>query len=147
LAVLAAGTLARWFAICGRQLSWRAAALILLLLVSCGGQVYALSILGQKKAFSTRLARALEGVAPRVVVTNVWWAGHEMYASFFDRTIFYVKTQAQFDTLAAALRTRGIDEVVFAARPQPGARASGAVRVDDGTWGFYSLDLFVTDLR
>jgi hypothetical protein len=147
LAVLAAGTLVRWFDAVGRRVSWRVSAVAVLLLVSGAGQLYSVNILGEKKAYCERLAHAVERFPQPVVITNVWWVGHEMYASFFDKSIFFIKTQAQFDALAATLRSRGIDQVLFAARPQPGAGQNDAVRVEDGTWGFYSLDLFIADLR
>jgi len=147
LAVLAAGTLDRWNAAAGRRRSWRTAAIGLLLLVSCAGQVYSIAVLAQKKAYSERLARAVAGFPQKAVVTNVWWVGHEMHATFFARPIFYIRSQEQFDALAARLRARGIDSVLFASRPQPGRADGATVRVRDGTWDFYSLDLFAAPLR
>jgi hypothetical protein len=86
-------------------------------------------------------------IEPTVVVTNVWWVGHELYASFFDRSVFYVQTQEQLESLGARLYAQGVRRFVLATRPQAGSAATGAVRVDDGGWNFYSLDLLVSDLR
>lgn len=147
LAVLAAGTLRRWFAAAKTRLPWQAAAFAMLALVSCAGQVYSIRVLHDKYAYCERLASALDRFPQRAVLTNVWWAGHEMYASFFERPIFYIRTPAQFEVLAARLRAQGIDEALFVSRAGTAPRAAGTVTVSDGRWGFYALDLVVIDLQ
>ncbi len=146
LAVLAARTCERWQDAPRRSVRWRPALLVALVAVSCAAQIWALGVLRHKQAFSERLSRTVAAMAPRVVVTNVWWVGHEMYASFFDRTIYYVRTQAQYDALEKALEARGVDSILYAARPLATSPAPGTVHVTDG-WGFYALDLFPVSLR
>jgi len=144
LAALAAATLAEWRDRPGRRRAFASAALAALLTVSIAGQGYSLTLLRQKKLYSERLERALAGLEPQVVITDVWWVGHELHAAFRERTIYFVRSQAQFETLIGRLSARGTDRFVFVSRPRPGPAAAGTIRVDDGGWNFYSLDLLVT---
>lgn len=147
LAVLAAHTLGAWHAQAGRGAGAKAAPVVLLLLVSVAAQAYSLTLLREKKLYSEQLSLAMSRLQPTVVVTNVWWAGHEMYDTFSRRPIFYVRAQDELEALAPRLKARGIDRFILATRPRPGAPAPGVVRVEDGGWGFYSLDLQVADVR
>ncbi|MBK9471427.1 MAG: hypothetical protein IPO18_03975 [bacterium] len=147
LAVLAAGTLADWFESPGRRARLALAPIGLLLVVSVACQAYSVKVVRDKKLYSERLAQAMSTIEPTVVVTDVWWVGHELYASFFDRSVFYVRSQAQLEALGARLHAQGIRRFVWATRPRAGSAPTGAVRVDDGGWDFYSLDLLVSDLR
>ncbi|MBK8167080.1 MAG: hypothetical protein IPK64_14165 [bacterium] len=146
LAVLAVAAMADWRDRPGRRPAVAWAGLAAVLLVSIAGQAYSVTLVRHKKLHAERLAMAMEQLEPQVVITDVWWAGHELYASFRDRTIFYVRSQAQLEALAGQLVARGVDRFVFATRPRPGPAAPGAIRVDDGGWGFYSLDLLVSPL-
>lgn len=146
LAVLAVAAMVDWRDRPGRRPAVAWAGLAALLLVSIAGQAYSVTLLRHKKLHSERLAVAMEKLEPKVVITDVWWAGHEMYASFGDRTIYYVRSQSQLESLAGKLVERGVDRFVFATRPRPGPAAPGTVRVDDGGWSFYSLDLLVSPL-
>ncbi len=146
LSVLAVATVAEWRARPGRRPAVAWAALAAVLFVSVASQAYSVSLVRHKKQHSARLADAMERLEPKVVITDVWWAGHELYAAFRERTIFYVRSQAQLESLAAKLVARGADSFVFVTRPRPGPPAAGALRVDDGGWGFYSLDLLVSPL-
>lgn len=146
LAVLAVAAVADWRDRPGRRSAVAWAGLAAVLLVSIAGQAYSVTLVRHKKLHSERLAVAMEKLEPRVVITDVWWAGHELYASFRDRTIFYVRSQPQLESLAGKLVARGVDRFVFVTRPRPGPAAPGAIRVDDGGWGFYSLDLLVSPL-
>lgn len=147
LAVLAAGTLADWYERPGRRARLAMAPIVLLLAVSVAGQVYSVKLVRDKKLYSERLAQVMATLEPAVVVTNVWWVGHELHASFFDRSIFYVQSQAQLEALGARLRAQGVDRFVLATRPRAATVPAGVVRVDDGGWNFYSLDLLVSELR
>jgi len=143
LAVLAAATLSRWWQIAGTRRGWQAAVIGLLLLTSCVAQIESVRTLARKKAFSERLNRTVAGIRQPVIVTNVWWFGHELYSVFFDRPIFYLRSQAELERLAATLHTRGVREFVLATRPQPGPKPLSVLRVDDGGWNFYSLDFVI----
>jgi len=142
-AVLAAATLARWWQIAGTRRGWQAAVIGLLLLTSCVAQIESVRTLARKKAFSERLNRTVAGISQPIIVTNVWWLGHELYSVFFDRPIFYLRTQAELEQLAATLHTRGVREFVLATRPQQGPKPPSVLRVDDGGWNFYSLDFVI----
>lgn len=147
LAVLAAGTLVEWYERPGRRAGRALAPIVLLLAVSVACQAWSVKIVRDKKLYSERLAQAVATLEPTVVITDVWWVGHEMNASFFDRSIFFVRSQAQLEALGARLQAQGIDRFIWATRPQSATVPAGAVRVDDGGWNFYSLDLLVSELR
>lgn len=141
LAVPAAGTLARWWTGAAGKVAWsRAVILGLLVLVSVVGQVKSVNLLQKKKAFSVELSQTVAKIQHPVVVSNVWWLGHEMYSVFFDKSIFFVSSQEQLDQLEAKLHARGIREFMYVSRPQPGPSRPGVVRIEDGGWNFYSLD-------
>lgn len=146
LAALAVAALADWRDRPGRRPAAAWAALVAVLLVSVASQAYSVTLVRHKRLHAERLAQAMERLEPRVVITDVWWAGHELYASFRERTIFFVRSQAQLETLTAKLAARGEESFVFATRPRQGPPPPGALRVDDGGWDFYSLDLLVSPL-
>lgn len=141
LAVPAAGTLARWWTGAEGKVAWsRALIMGLLLLVSVVGQVKSVHLLREKKAFTVELSQTVAKIQHPVVVTNVWWLGHEMYSVFFDKSIFFIQSQEQLDQLEAKLHARGFREFMYISRPQPGPAGPGIVRLEDGGWNFYSLD-------
>lgn len=146
LAALAARTLGDWFALPGRRPRAALAAVAAVMLVSVAAQAWSVGLVRDKKLHAARVAQALERLEPRVVITDVWWAGHEMYEVFADRTIFYVRSQEQINDLVERLHARGTRQFVFATRPRPGPAAPGVIRVDDAGWGFYSLDLLVSPI-
>ena len=86
------------------------------------------------------LSQTVAKIQHPVVVSNVWWLGHEMYSVFFDKSIFFISSQEQLDQLEAKLHARGIREFMYVSRPQPGPSSPGVVRIEDGGWNFYSLD-------
>ena len=139
--VLAAGTLSQWSkAAVGKGSHGGSIVIGLLVLLSVVAQVGSVELLGRKKAFSEQLSRTVAGFSGPVVVSNVWWLGHEMYSVFFDKSIFYIRTQMQLDRLEAALYAKGYREIIFASRPSPGPSRPGVMRIEDGGWNFYSLD-------
>jgi hypothetical protein len=141
LAVPAAGNLARWFAAGGSGALRRSVIIGLLILVSVAGQVGSIDLLNKKKAFSVRLAETAAGFSGPVIVTNVWWLGHELHSVFFDKAIFYVRTQEELQKLEVGLRAQNVREFLFVTRPHPGPVQPGELRIDDGGWNFYSLDV------
>ncbi len=141
-AVLAAGNLSRWLkALSGKGFHGGSIIIGLLVLASLVAQVGSVELLGRKKAFSEKLSRTVADFPQPVVVTNVWWLGHEMYSVFFDKSIFYVRSQEKLDRLEADLYARGIREYVYISRPRPGPKRPGVMRIMDDGWNFYSLDL------
>ncbi len=147
MAVTAAGTLSHWLLAEGKTARWRSLTIGLLLVVSVAAQVKSVDILSRKKAFSERLSQTAASLTQPIVVTNVWWLGHEMYQVFFDKSIFYIQTQEQLESLEAALAARGHHEFIYATRPHRGPKRPGELRVDDGGWNFYSLDFIVAPVR
>lgn len=147
LTVLAVRAFADWREGGARRPGWAWAAVSGLVVVSIAAQVYSVTIVREKKLYSERLAVAMERMEPDVVITDVWWAGHELYEAFRERTIYFVSSQAQLESLAGRLSARGVTSFVFATRPRPGPAPAGTVRVLDGGWDFYSLDLLVSPIR
>ncbi len=141
LAVPAAGNLAKWWTAREAKISWRTVLVGFLVLVSLVGQVASVNLLQRKKAFSVRLAQTISQLETPVVVTNVWWLGHELNTVFFDKAIFYIRTQEELQQLEAGLREKQIREFLFINRPHPGPVQPGELRIDDGGWNFYSLDI------
>ena len=81
----------------------------------------------------------------KVLVTDVWWAGHALNGIFFQREIYYAPSRDQFDRLLPRLRQRGVREFLFVTQPRPGVRPN--VRVDDGGLDVYTLDFIVSPLE
>ncbi len=139
LAVLAAGNLAHWWSAGGSGSGKSSLVFALLLLVSIIGQIGSLDMLKQKKTFSVELAETIAKFSDPVLVTDVWWLGHELHSVFYDKAIFYVRSQDDLTKLEAGLRKNGFHEFLYVTRPHPGPIQPGEVRIDDGGWNFYSL--------
>ena len=146
-AILAVTTLARWFDTVGHKIRLQAVIVGLLILLSFTGQIYSVHILAKKKDFSFRANEQIRKYPQQVVITNIWWGGHELYSAFHQKSIFYVQTQEQFNELEARLRKNGHREFVFVTRTRPGLDNPAAVKVNDGGLNFYSLNFFVSRIE
>ena len=139
LAVLAAGNLARWWSTEGSRTRKNSVIIGMLVVVSIIGQVGSVEMLKKKKTLSVELSNTVAKFSDPVLVTNVWWLGHELHSVFFDKAIFYVRSQEELTKLEAGLRQQNIHDFLFVTRPHPGPIQPGEVLVDDGGWNFYSL--------
>lgn len=143
LAVTAAGTLARWIRAGGLKMRWAGASVAMLIMVSILAQGQAVHLLHQKKVFSLQLAETLARFPHKVVVTNIFWLGHEMYDLFDEKTVFFFKDSSELNKLVPKIGARGHREALLVTPPQGPNPPPGVVRLNDEKWGFYGLDISV----
>ncbi len=141
LGVLAAKNLATWGAQPDRAARAHRAIVGLVIAVSLVAQLASVGLLGLKRDFSFRLNDELARWPDVPVVTDVWWAGHELWRDFAARPTFLVRSAAEIDDLDERLRAAGHREVVFVTAPSRQAPGPGVVEIDDGGLRFFTLTM------
>jgi hypothetical protein len=147
LVLPAAANLVRWLARHGRRRKLGTIALALVLLMSFGAQVYSIQLLQKRKEFSYRLSREIQRRPEPVVVTPVWWAPQDLFAAFYDKAIFHVRTEDQVDRLLARLRRAKHDHFLFVVPRGTESRGTLVARVDDEGLDFFALDFLRVETR
>jgi hypothetical protein len=115
---------------------------VLALALSISMQVYSLTLLNRRKAFSAELNRAVAERPEEVIVASGWYVPQELAFSFFDKQIFLIETQEAADRLIGTLKRNGTREVLFAVSPPTRDAGSGSsIVVGDGSLKFISVEL------
>lgn len=138
-AILCAANLAGWHTVRRRRIDWRRAVVTLTVLVSLAAQVYSISLLSRKKAFSYRLNREVQKSEEGIIVTNLWWVPQELHSVFFDWPIFLVRSSEQYQRLKNRLVGLGHDRFLWITPPSESIPRSSATEVDDGGLNFYDV--------
>jgi len=147
LVLPAAANLVRWLARHGRRRTLGTIALALVVLVSAGAQVYSIQLLQKRKEFSYRLSREIRQRPEQVVVTPVWWAPQDLFAAFYDKAIFLVRSEEQADRLLARLRRAKQERFLFVVPRGTESTGTLVARVDDGGLNFFALDFLRVEIR
>jgi len=105
-AVLAAGPIVAAFSAEGSKLR-ALPAIIGLIALSFGAQLYSLQVLDDKKELSLRFNEMMRQRPETVIVTTVRWAPQALFANFHDKTLFYARSPASLAKLIRALRAAG----------------------------------------
>ena len=140
-AVLAAGNVMDWL---DRQRSYFSAgvlAVVAVVALSFAAQVYGISLLAEKKAFSYRLHSAMRQRSEEVVITNQRWVPHALCGEFYQRPFFYVATPRHYEHLLQRLSDRGYKSYIFLTQYRGGA-LQPTVEVDDGSLNYFDLQFF-----
>ena len=140
-AVLAAGNLIDWL---GRQRSYFSVGVLAVgavLALSFAAQVYGISILAEKKAFSHRLNSQMRQRSEEVVITNLRWVPHALCGEFYQRPFFYVATPRHYEHLLQRLSDRGYKSYIFLTQHR-GGPLQPTVEVEDGPLNFFALQFF-----
>ena len=140
-AVLAAGNLLEWLK---RQRPYFSAGVLAVgavLVFSLAAQVYGVSLLAKKKAFSQRLHSEMSQRSEEVVITNLRWVPHALCGEFYQRPFFYVATPRHYESLLQRLSDQGYKSYLFVSQNRGGARQP-TVEVDDGSLNFFDLQFF-----
>ena len=140
-AVLAAGNLIDWL---GRQRSYLSGGVLAVgavLVLSFAAQVYGVSILAEKKAFSHRLNSEMRQRSEEVVITNQRWVPHALCGEFYQRPFFYVATPRHYERLLQLLSDRGYKSYIFLTQYRGGA-LQPTVEVEDGSLNYFDLQFF-----
>lgn len=140
-AVLAAGNLLEWLK---RQRPYFSAGVLAVgavLVFSLAAQVYGVSLLAKKKAFSQRLHSEMSQRSEEVVITNLRWVPHALCGEFYQRPFFYAATPRHYESLLQRLSDQGYKSYLFLTQNRGGARQP-TVEVDDGSLNFFDLQFF-----
>lgn len=140
-AVLAAGNLLEWLKRQRPYFSVGVLAVGAVLAFSLAAQVYGVSLLAKKKAFSQRLHSELRQRSEEVVITNLRWVPHALCGEFYQRPFFYVATPRHYERLLQRLSDQGYKSYLFLTQNRGGARQP-TVEVDDGSLNFFDLQFF-----
>ena len=140
-AVLAAGNAIDWLERQRSYLSGGVLAVGAVLLLSFAAQVYGVSILAEKKAFSYRLHSEMRQRSEEVVITNQRWVPHALCSEFYQRPFFYVATPGHYERLLQRLSERGYKSYIFLTQYRGGA-LQPTVEVDDGSLNYFDLQFF-----
>ena len=140
-AVLAAGNLLEWLKCQRPYFSAGVLAVGAVLVFSLAAQVYGISLLAKKKAFSQRLHSELRQRSEEVVITNLRWVPHALCGEFYQRPFFYVATPRHYESLLQRLSDEGYKSYLFLTQNRGGARQP-TVEVDDGSLNFFDLQFF-----
>ena len=138
-AALAAGPIVEAFAAGSRRRGGLHAIIVGLIGLSFGAQLYSLHVLDNKKELSLRFNEAVGQRPETVIVSTVRWAPQMLFASFYDKSVFYASSPASLARLTLALRAAGERQFLLVtsevdARPQ-------SVPLRDEELGFFSLAL------
>lgn len=139
LAVLAAGNLID----CRQRPSLSVSGLAVgaVLVLSFAAQVYGISLLAEKKAFSHRLNSELRQRGEEVVITNQRWVPHALCGEFYQRPFFYVATPRHYERLLQRLSDRGYKSYIFITDDRDGP-LQPTVRVEDGPLNYFAVQFF-----
>jgi hypothetical protein len=141
LAVLAAATIARWWAISTGNLVYRTA-ILLALTVSAVTQVYGLRLLYEKKQHSAGLQRIVASRPERVIVAQGWYVPQELARVFFDKPMFLTNSVSDRSLLLPRLRAAGYDEALLVSVPPTrGEDATDSQILSDGALHFMTVEL------
>ncbi len=140
-AVLAAGNLIDWLERQRSYLSGGVLAVGAVLVLSFAAQVYGITILAEKKAFSYRLNSEMRQRSEEVVITNQRWVPHALCGEFYQRPFFYVATPGHYERLLQRLSDRGYKSYIFLTQYRGGA-LQPTVEVDDGSLNYFDLQFF-----
>ena len=107
----------------------------LAVLLSLLPQLYSIHLLDTKRRFTEHVNRELAARPEPVIATDIWWAPHELYSTFFEKPIFFVRTPEQLEVLKGRLRDAGYEAFLFVSQDldQP--------TIGDRGLGFFALTL------
>ncbi len=144
-AVLAAANLIDWLE--RQQPYFRVSALAVgaVLVISLAAQVYGISLLAQKKAFSYRLNSEMRQRSEEVVITNRRWVPHALCGEFYQRPFFHVSTPRHYEHLLQRLSERGYRSYIFLTQYRGGA-LQPTVEVEDGSLNYFALQFFSQEI-
>lgn len=142
LALLGAVNLIAWFKKTGRKGLTCGIPLFLVILVSLALQLFSLDMLRKKTIFTSRLNQELAMIRQPVIVTDQWWAAHEMYSQFYNKTIFFVPSSDDLAELARVLSDQGYHDWVYATAIYNEYPARLMLEIDDGGLNFFGLRFF-----
>jgi hypothetical protein len=112
LAVLAAGTITRWWQRAGRAPLSRVVVAVALGL-TLTAQVYALYLLRCRKAFVRRLNAAVAQRPEQIVIVDVWFLSMDLAPDFFEKRVFSVRSERDAVDLARDLRAAGYQRALL----------------------------------
>lgn len=142
-ALLAAVNLLEWLDRQRPHLSVGVFAVSAVLALSFVAQVYGISLLAEKKAFSQRLNSELRQRREEVVITNQRWVPHALCSEFYQRPFFYVATPRHYQHLLQRLSERGYESYIFLTQSRGGAlQPKPTAEVDDGSLNYFDLQFF-----
>ncbi|MGD2108716.1 MAG: glycosyltransferase family 39 protein [Phycisphaerae bacterium] len=142
IGALTAVTVSRWWTAPKLGSGIARVTVVLALALSISMQVYSLTLLNRRKAFSAELNRAVAERPEEVIVASGWYVPQELAFSFFDKQIFLIETQEAADRLIGTLKRNGTREVLFAVSPPTRDAGSGSsIVVGDGSLKFISVEL------
>jgi hypothetical protein len=140
LASLAALNIVAWRRRAGR--AWLIVPVLLVILVSLGAQVLSVAILDRKRTFTHEMNRRLEARSERIVVTDEWWLGQELYRVFQERMIFLVQTEEAYLELLSLVSAHGYRRILLVtSNPDIWPTATGVETVSDMGMGLGALRL------
>ena len=140
-AVLAAGNAIDWLERQRPYFSIGVLAVGAVIALSFAAQVYGVSILAEKKAFSYRLNSEMRQRSEEVVITNQRWVPHALCSEFYQRPFFYVATPRHYERLLQRLSDRGYKSYIFLTQNR-GGPLQPTVEVDDGSLNYFDLQFF-----
>ncbi len=141
LAILAVGNAMDWL---GRQrfhASLGVLAVGAVFAFSFAAQIYGVSILAEKKAFSYRLNSQMRQRGEEVVITNQRWVPHALCGEFYQKLFFYVATPKHYESLLQRLSERGYKSYIFLTQDR-GGPLQPTLEVDDGPLNYFKLQFF-----
>ena len=140
-ALLAAINLSAWWPF-RMSHTWKQLAVVAVISASVGLQLFSIQLLRQKKDFSHRLNDFVATNEGDVVLTSERWAGHELYAVFFDKPVFYVEHPRAMESLLRKLDKAGYDKFLFLSQ-QPGMGDSKMIgEINDGMLNWYGMKIY-----
>lgn len=146
LALAAAINLVSWWEYRQSRIGAPALALVALLGLSLGAQLYSLGLLHERKSFSHRLNNVVARTEEQIVITNERWVPHSLHAHFYQRLIFYVASPQQFAGLLELLSDSGYGSYLFIASHSARRAGEAVAEVADGGLGFFAVQLFVEEI-
>ena len=145
-ALLAAVNLVQWFRCFKQKVTWRTVILVLTVLISFAAQTFSIHILHKKKDFSYRLNHAIQKRPEQIVVSDLWWVPQELFSEFYDKSMFYVRSQKHANQLLEKILKNGHTKLIFITQTSSEPPESPVVTVNDNSLNFFSLEFFTVEL-
>lgn len=141
LAALAAVTLAQWWD--RRPGQWRLATapIVIAVAMSVAMQVYSLSLLQRRKAFSETLNQIVADHEEDVIIARGWFMPQQLFRSFYDKPIFLLSERQPIQPLMSTLAGAGYRRALYVGnRPcQAGTLRNRKILSDN--LGFLTIEL------
>ncbi len=141
LAVLAAVSIAEWWQPAAGPMRPGQALVTLVLLLSVATQIYSLTLLERRKAFSERLNREVLASPEPTVASANWFVPQTLALAFHDKSVFLVSGPDEIPRFLDLLRRRGERQILWVlSPPEPGEPHRRRRILSDGL-GFTTVEL------